>query len=90
MKSKNLLTQISDLESALNNFSFEELSTDEAARLKQSFDLFKNELEARIWGHDPEIEDHSGNKPKRENISGKSEGNESHLIAKVSHEIRTP
>ncbi|MEY8021860.1 ATP-binding protein [Muriicola sp. SD30] len=90
MKSKNLLTQISDLESALNNFSFEELSTDEAARLKQSFDLFKNELEARIWGHDPGSEDHSGNKPKREYISGKSEGNESHFIAEVSREIRTP
>ena len=90
LKSKNLLTQISDLESALNNFSFEELSTDEAARLKQSFDLFKHELEARIWGHDPKIEDHSGNKPERENKSSKSEGNESHLIAKVSHEIRTP
>ncbi|MEZ2414247.1 ATP-binding protein [Muriicola sp. E247] len=90
MKSKNLLTQISDLESALNNFSFEELSTSEAARLKQSFDLFKNELEARIWGHDPEIEDHSENKNKKENLPGESEGNESHLIAKVSHEIRTP
>ncbi|MBT8280528.1 MAG: response regulator [Muriicola sp.] len=90
MKSKNLLTQITDLESALHNFSFEELSTAEAARLKQSFDLFKNELEAKFWGFDPEVEKSS--KPGREQdvFSPKDGKEESSLIAKVSHEIRTP
>ncbi len=81
MNSKNLLTQISDLELALNNFSFEELSTEEAGRLKRSFDHFKNELETKIWGHEP-------NPPESEEVSSKN--SESHLIAKVSHEVRTP
>lgn len=82
LKSKNLLTQISDLESALDNFSFEELSSSEANRLKRSFDLFKNELEARIWGHEPD------NAPSDQKDSPQRK--ESHLIAKVSHEVRTP
>ncbi|GGD38785.1 ATP-binding protein [Muriicola marianensis] len=81
MKSKNLLTQISDLELALNNFSFEELSTEEAGRLKKSFDHFKKELETKIWGHEP-------NQPEPEHLPAKK--TESHLIAKVSHEVRTP
>lgn len=82
MKSKNLLTQISDLESALNNFSFEELSTSEAGRLKRSFDKFKNELEAKIWGYES---DESKDDRRQDHKS-----TESHLIAKVSHEVRTP
>ncbi|NER11258.1 Signal transduction histidine kinase [Muriicola jejuensis] len=81
MKSKNLLTQITDLESALNNFSFEELTTEEASRLKRSFDTFKHELEARIWGITPE---------QPETDEEQEKNRESHLIAKVSHEVRTP
>ncbi|MGB5700063.1 ATP-binding protein [Muriicola sp.] len=85
MKSKNLLSQISDLEIALNNFSFEELTTNEAGLLKQSFDRFKNELETKIWG--------SAAKdlinPKTTSNSTLN-GRDAQLIAKVSHEIRTP
>ncbi len=81
MNSKNLLTQISDLESALNNFSFEELSTEEASRLKQSFDSFKTELEAKIWGHEPD---------PAQSVQSQAQNRASHLIAKVSHEVRTP
>ncbi|WP_165200548.1 ATP-binding protein [Muriicola soli] len=90
MKSKNLLTQITDLESALHNFSFEELSTAEAARLKRSFDLFKNELEAKIWGFNPIVEENSKPAEEQDVASTKNEKEESSLIAKVSHEIRTP
>lgn len=85
LKSKNLLSQISDLEIALNNFSFEELTTNEAGLLKQSFDRFKNELETKIWG--------SAAKdlinPKTTSNSTLN-GRDAQLIAKVSHEIRTP
>lgn len=55
MKSKDLLTQIIELESALNSFSFEELTTSEATRLKKSFDAFKSHLEAKIWGEDNSV-----------------------------------
>ena len=82
LKSKNLLTQITELESALNNFSFEELSSSEANKLKRSFDSFKNELEARIWGYEP--------KPLAEKSVPIQKNEASHLIAKVSHEVRTP
>ncbi|WP_289042046.1 Hpt domain-containing protein [uncultured Zobellia sp.] len=44
MKTKNLLFQLSDLESHLNDFSTEKLSTDEAFHLKISFQHFKKNL----------------------------------------------
>ena len=90
MKSKNLLTQISDLESALNNFSFEELNASEANRLKKSFDVFKNELEARIWGYEPDNSGSSSSSKENQKTQNESKNREAHLIAKVSHEIRTP
>ncbi len=90
LKSKNLLSQISDLEVALNSFSFEELTTAEATRLKESFDRFKNELEGKIWGFEPErIENNSIDRDKHRSTTSADE-KESRLIAKVSHEIRTP
>ncbi|WFO16420.1 hypothetical protein M601_000925 [Cellulophaga baltica 4] len=47
MKSNELLSYISDLESKLNSFSFEELTSDEAVRLKNSFQAFKEKIEAK-------------------------------------------
>ena len=85
LKSKNLLSQISDLEIALNNFSFEELTTNEAGLLKQSFDRFKNELETKIWGS--AAKDPVNPKTTRNSTLN---GRDAQLIAKVSHEIRTP
>lgn len=90
LKSKNLLSQISDLEVALNSFSFEELTTAEATRLKESFDRFKNELEGKIWGSEPEgTENNSQNQDKNRSEASEDE-KEAQLIAKVSHELRTP
>lgn len=54
MKPENLLNQLSDLEDSLNNFSFEELTATEAKRLKTSFDSFKEQLETKIFGPEPE------------------------------------
>ncbi|NAS13194.1 ATP-binding protein [Poritiphilus flavus] len=85
MKSKNLLTQLSDLEQALNNFSFEELSAAEATRLKKSFTFFKDQLENRIWGS-PSDEIQPGGQIREENGAD----NSGKLIATVSHEMRTP
>ncbi|CAM4391966.1 Hpt domain-containing protein [Zobellia nedashkovskayae] len=44
MKTKNLLFQLSDLESSLTNFSSEKLTTEEAFHLKISFQHFKKNL----------------------------------------------
>ncbi len=90
MKSKNLLSQISDLEATLNSFSFEELNTAEASRLKEYFDRFKTELEGKIWGYEPEKIKKSGEDPDPKTSVVSKEENEAQLIAKVSHELRTP
>lgn len=89
LKTKSLLTQVSDLEASLHSFSFEELSAEEAARLQKSFLLFKRHLEARIWGEVTRPE------PVRNEEPAPEPGKPDHkkdvaLIATVSHEMRTP
>lgn len=89
MKPKHLLNQLAELENALQNFSFEELSAGDAKRLKTSFDTFRKQLEGRIFGEDPESaptpspKTHGADTELSENLEAK-------LIATVSHEIRTP
>ena len=87
MKPKNLLNQLADLELALSNFSFEELTARDAKRLKKSFDNFKTQLEKKFFGEEtePEKQPHSS----EPNISA-DEHKQEMLIATVSHEIRTP
>jgi signal transduction histidine kinase/DNA-binding response OmpR family regulator len=90
LKSKDLLSHISDLESALDNFSFGELTTSDASRLKKSFDRFKKDLENNLWGNETTVpkEDSSPSKSTKKHVRSASKDQE--LIAKVSHEIRTP
>ena len=90
MKSKDLLSHITDLESALDDFSFGELTTSDAASLKKSFDSFKADLEDKLWGDEATTpsDDSSSSKSKKKNLPSESKDQE--LIAKVSHEIRTP
>ena len=91
LKTKNLLSQLSELELSLNDFSFEELNAKEAVALKASFNSFKNHLENEIFPNNREQHIFSekdkvtsDTTPKVENIK------ENKLIAHVSHEIRTP
>ncbi|MFH6603829.1 response regulator [Maribacter algicola] len=49
MNSKDLLAKLSVLEALLHDFSYEELSGQEAAYLKKSFDNFKKDLEALVY-----------------------------------------
>ena len=93
MKSNELLSYISDLESKLNSFSFEELTSDEAVRLKNSFQAFKEKIEAKTQKKERvdsvrRVKSLSGNLKKRKKAVTTS--NEEQLIARVSHEIRTP
>ena len=94
MKSTELLSYLSDLELKLNSFSFEELTTEEATRLKQSFQVFKQNLEQKT---NPKIANTAISVPfKNTELSVKKNEktlntiDQELLIAKVSHEIRTP
>ncbi len=48
MKTKDLLFKLSDLESLLDSYSFEELKVTDAAQLKKSFQHFKCQLQEKI------------------------------------------
>ena len=89
MKPKNLLTQLAQLEDALNNFSFEELTARDAKRLKTSFDTFKLQLEGKIFGEETGPEEGTDTPYESENQKPQANREET-LIATVSHEIRTP
>lgn len=82
MKSTELLSYISDLEIKLSSFSFEELTSDEAQRLKKSFNSFKNNLERKSSLELYKPSNLEKNDNERENFEL--------AIAKVSHEMRTP
>lgn len=77
---------MSELEANLSNFSFEELSTEDASRLKKSFEAFKTHLEKRVWGEKIPLETDTTKETKTEQLQKTQEM----LIATVSHEIRTP
>ena len=74
---------LSKLENGLDNYSFSELNTKEASKLKKSFESFKNGLEAKVFGLTAPVavvDEKEHNKPKER----------ASMIANVSHEIRTP
>ena len=87
MNTKELLTQLSNIENGLDQFSFDELSVQEASELKKTFESFKNGLESKVFReHDVDTEIVDGQKVANSDAARK----ESSLIANVSHEIRTP
>ncbi|MGI9547579.1 MAG: ATP-binding protein [Flavobacteriaceae bacterium] len=89
MKPNNLLSQLADLEDALNNFSFEELTTADAKRLKTSFDSFKNQLERKVFGQESDPDNLQDIVTSKDSETER-EYRQEMLIATVSHEIRTP
>ena len=48
--SKDLLDHLSDLQLALEDYSFEKMTVQEASAVKESYDHFRNQLETCIWG----------------------------------------
>ena len=86
---KDILSQLSQLESSLKTFSFEELSSDEAQSLDSSFKHFKSLLENKIFDPSTSIPAKKLEK-KTQSIQNEKINNSAHLIAHVSHEIRTP
>ena len=85
LDTRELLTQLEKLEFGLDNFSFTELKSAEASKLKESFAAFKNGLEEKVFGL-PITEEHQS----FTGINEEQLSQETQLIANVSHEIRTP
>ncbi|SNR47217.1 Hpt domain-containing protein [Maribacter sedimenticola] len=90
-KTKDLIGQLSNLERAVSEFSFEELSADDAKELQLSFNSFRNSIEHHIYT--PK----TGKKTNGSVIKNKEKEeiekkllNQNQFIAHVSHEIRTP
>lgn len=84
MKSNDLYSLLSRFESTLSAFSFEELNSEEASRLKESFQSFKKDLRSKVEGETERDEPYIANEDLIKPVDG------SRLIANVSHEIRTP
>ena len=93
---KDLLSQLSQVESLLNTFSFEKLATDDANQLKKSYLAFKAEVEEMVYAKvnvpivNPQDPKSNGNGPIQPPLKSAEKGQEAMLIANVSHEIRTP
>ena len=99
MKSKDLLNHLSELEAKLNNFSFEELTSNDASKLKSSFISFKKVLEQKVNQRcnisnslaDGKTLEHITDSPIDPNTNQlRAHNNEEMLIAMVSHEMRNP
>ena len=86
-KTKDLLGQLSQLERTVSEFSFEELSTDEAKVLKDSFNTFRSSLEKHIY----ESKEANSIPQKKESVAVNGQDiSQKKFIAHISHEIRTP
>ena len=96
MKARKLLSHLSQMESMLNEYSFEELTSEEGSHLKKTFNAFKKCLDHMIFK--PAIPVNLENYavvsnqavPSTGPMGNKTTTNSTMLIAKVSHEIRTP
>ena len=82
--SKDLLDHLSDLQLALEDYSFEKMTVDQATSVKKSYAHFRNQLETRLWDSagaaaipepDPVVESLSQN-----------DG----AIAAIGHDLRNP
>ncbi len=94
MKEKDLLSQLSRMEQSLHNFSFEELTSDEATQLKKAFETFREKLENKIFQPNESVThsnpDHFHEESRLPQETDTENIDSNMLIARVSHEIRTP
>ena len=86
-KTAGLLDQLSQLERSVSDFSFEELSVNEAKELKNSFNSFKSSLERQIYSPN---QNSDSLKKEPLMVFDKQEVSQKEFITHVSHEIRTP
>lgn len=86
-KTKDLLGQLAQLERTVSEFSFEELSADDAKSLKGSFNTFRSSLENHIY--EPKKGAVVSNTIEASNDENQ-EVSQKQFITHISHEIRTP
>lgn len=84
LKTKDLLEQLSQLESSLNEFAYEALSTKEAATLKKAFSGFRSKVEQKI------VEPNISILEAQEAPLPTKDQQANLFMAQISHEIRTP
>jgi len=90
MKPKELISWISRVETLLGEFSFEELDATEAKTLKNSFELFKEQLHDTISGNEISNSKLSNTLESNCYTTSRKPNSGAELIANVSHELRTP
>jgi len=90
LKPKSLLSQLSDLESSLNSFSFEELSSEEATRLQHTFRQFKSQLEQKVWGEEPSDAEDKGTAEDAYPANPNDSGTDLRRFALACQQLRTP
>ena len=89
--SREILDQIAELQSALEGFSFDQLTVAEAQALKTSFNAFRSGLESRIWGPSGAAPARPGSPagPDREEFRAREE-DLNRIMATLGHELRNP
>ncbi|MBD0776279.1 response regulator [Maribacter sp. ANRC-HE7] len=96
MKATKILSHLSNLESLLKDFSYEELSVNEGSDLKKKFESFKTSLEDKLYNpsENRNMGDFESNEErvlmKNKVSKPKNSISASKLIATVSHDMRTP
>ncbi|PIF01274.1 MAG: hypothetical protein CR994_01570 [Maribacter sp.] len=93
MKATKILSHLSDLESLLKDFSYEELSISEGSDIKRKFESFKTSLEDRIFTPSMNLENLDSKEERimvKNKVSKQNNISTAKLIATVSKGMKGP
>ena len=82
--SKDLLDHLSDLQLALEDYSFEKMTVEQASVVKESYDHFRNQLETCIWGGPGAVE--TPEQQPAETTHSPYDG----ALSAIGHDLRNP
>ena len=82
--SKDLLDHLSDLQLALEDYSFEKMTVEQASVVKESYDHFRNQLETCIWGGPVAVDT-----PEQQPVQTEQSPYDGVLSA-IGHDLRNP
>ena len=82
--SKDLLDHLSDLQLALEDYSFDKMTVEEASRVKESYDHFRNQLETCIWGAPGEV------KIPEQQVAQTTHMEPDGVLSAIGHDLRNP
>jgi CheY-like chemotaxis protein len=84
VSSKDLLDQLTDLQLALEDYSFEKMTADQARVVKHSYDNFRAQLESLLWNSGARAKNPGPATPKDD--TGHREG----ALEAIGHDLRNP